>query len=574
MKAHIARVAGFCMGVRRAMDMALDTSRREQKPVYTFGPLIHNPSALHLLESRGVKTLRDIPEKGEGIVIIRAHGVSPDVKQRLTAAGFSIVDATCPRVVKVQMLARHYARKGLTCILIGDKGHPEVVGILGHTGEKGLLVSSKEDIDCLPSLDRYVILVQTTQDRERFERWSQEILFRNPGGKVINTICDSTSKRQHEVRRLSSGTDLVVVVGGRESANTKRLAEIVKECGKPCMAVETEEDLDRDALRRFRSVGVTAGASTPNWVINRVAREIENTRSPGEPVLGHTAYRIFRFFHMANLWTALAGACLALAASLLDSRNLSPLISMTMAFCYIYPMHTLNRLIDVTAGVYNDPERAQFLGAHRPAFFAISFSSLIFCHLLAWSMGPLPFFLLLVITALGIIHTAPVIPFHGKNRAIRDLPGSKPLFIALAWGAVTVILPRADLIFPAGAVPWIIFVPVAITVYMRSILMEILDVQGDRIAGRETLTLLIGEKRTARLVRILAASVVFASLIPMVGEGSPLFLAFLPFAAWMYVLSGRIENKRIRQNIWLEFFVEFPFFSLPIFVICLKAIFR
>jgi 4-hydroxy-3-methylbut-2-enyl diphosphate reductase len=275
MKIKLAKKTGFCMGVRRAMDMAIEASAPPKKDVYTFGPLIHNPCALELLKSRGVIVMDDIPEKGSGTVIIRAHGVVPSIKEKLKGVGFDIVDATCPRVVKVQMLARHFTRKGYDCILIGDKGHPEVLGILGHAEGKGFLVSEEKDIDSLPLLERYIILVQTTQDRERFKNLAHNIMSRYPGGRIFNTICDSTHKRQEEVRSLAREVDVVVVVGGRKSANTRRLAEIVEKCGKKVMAVETEKELDVNKLSLFKNIGITAGASTPGWVIDNVVRKIE-----------------------------------------------------------------------------------------------------------------------------------------------------------------------------------------------------------------------------------------------------------------------------------------------------------
>jgi 4-hydroxy-3-methylbut-2-enyl diphosphate reductase len=275
MNVRLADTAGFCMGVRRAMDMALKASESPKKDVFTFGPLIHNPCALEHLRSRGVAVMEKIPQKGSGTVIIRAHGVAPSIKEGLKTAGFDIIEATCPRVVKVQMLARHFTRKGCACILIGDRGHPEVDGILGHAGSKGFLVSKEDDIDTLPSINNYIILAQTTQDRDGFRSLAKKILLKFPGGRIFNTICDSTHKRQVEAKRLAMKVDMVVVVGGRKSANTRRLAEIIEECGRKVMSVETEKDLDKKRLVQYENIGITAGASTPSWVINNVVKEIE-----------------------------------------------------------------------------------------------------------------------------------------------------------------------------------------------------------------------------------------------------------------------------------------------------------
>lgn len=274
---ELARFAGFCMGVKRAMDIALATADRGNGPVYTYGPLIHNPSAIELLAARGIDILEEIPQKGNGIVIIRAHGVPPQERERLVAAGFQVVDATCPKVVKVQMLAKHFATKGYLCILLGDKGHPEVKGIMGYAGEMGRLISScdnEKDMLPLPPGQKYIVLAQTTQDEAKYEAMAREILARNPNGRVFHTICDSTHLRQSETRRVAREVDVVVVVGGRNSANTRRLVEIVVEEGRPVIAIETENDLIPDMFTRFKRIGITGGASTPDWVIERVAARL------------------------------------------------------------------------------------------------------------------------------------------------------------------------------------------------------------------------------------------------------------------------------------------------------------
>ncbi len=564
MRVQLAQVAGFCMGVRRAMDMALDAARTARKPVHTFGPLIHNPSALELLERTGVRVLSEIPQKGEGTVIIRAHGIPPETKRRLADAGFFLVDATCPRVVKVQMLARHYSSKGYSCVLVGDKGHPEVMGILGYAGEKGILVSSEEDLEAISPADPYIILAQTTQDRERFSLWSKEIMKRHPGGRVFDTICDSTRKRQAEAARLAKVSDLVVVVGGRSSANTKRLAEIVEERGTACMAVETAEDLDRTRLSRYGTIGVTAGASTPNWVITTVVREIESMRSVKASPFRQAAYRILRFFHEANLWTALAGSGLALAASIMAPGIVSALSAGSIAFCSIFSMHTINRLMDMEHGSYNDPLRVRFLKTHKVLFALLSATALLMAHVLAWRVGTGSFLLLLALATSAVFYRVHILPAGLSIRSLRDLPGSKPLFISVTWGAIAVLVPSREA-FPLPDAGLVGLFPLAsLAVFARSLFMEILDAQGDMIAGRETLTLLVGEKRTLRVIRLTSAALAALALVlSATGIIRPEALAFLLFAALMSGVSHHLGHKRIRQNLRLEFLVEASFLVLP-----------
>ncbi len=263
------------MGVRRAVDTTLSTVSDGEKNIATFGPLIHNPQVLGLLKKQGVDVLTDIPEQHDGTIIIRAHGIPPADKQKLISSGAEIKDATCPRVVKVQAIIKKFKEKGFTTIIIGDKNHAEVLGLMGYAQPKVFVVTDETDIDALQLSVPYIIVSQTTQDKFSFTRLSDKIVVRFPGGKVFNTICDSTHKRQDEVRELCQKVGGIVVLGGKGSANTQRLGQIATEMGCPVFMGETADDIDLEALSKFDCVGVTAGASTPSWVIERVVVTLE-----------------------------------------------------------------------------------------------------------------------------------------------------------------------------------------------------------------------------------------------------------------------------------------------------------
>jgi len=265
------------MGVRRAVESAMGLAQSGKTPLFTLGPLIHNPQVLELLERQGVRMLdpEEGRERAHGTVVIRAHGVPPRVKEQLAESGAEVVDATCPRVLKVQAIIEKYRRQDHATIIVGDRDHAEVVGLLGYAGDKGTVVSNIEEVDDLALTPPYIVVSQTTQDEEEFFRIRDAILERFPGGKVFNTICDSTHKRQEEVRRLCADVDALVVVGGRNSANTRRLAEIASQLGREVHLVETAADLDLEALSGHETVGVTAGASTPTWIIEDVVQALE-----------------------------------------------------------------------------------------------------------------------------------------------------------------------------------------------------------------------------------------------------------------------------------------------------------
>jgi len=276
MKLVVAQTAGFCMGVQRAVELALAAPSKHINPIYTFGPLIHNPQVLDVLKKKGVTVIEEIPKLGTGTMMIRAHGVAPHVKEQIHKAGFEIIDATCPRVTKVHSIIKKYAHQGWATILWGEADHPEVIGLLGCAGEKGFVVDTFDKLNRLPSFDNAIIVAQTTQNIHTYtevENWANQ---EQPHYKIFNTICDSTAKRQAEVKQLAMEVDVVIVVGGHSSGNTKRLAEIVKENGKLAYHVETEQELNSEMLKDVQNIGISAGASTPHWIIDKINETLKH----------------------------------------------------------------------------------------------------------------------------------------------------------------------------------------------------------------------------------------------------------------------------------------------------------
>jgi 4-hydroxy-3-methylbut-2-enyl diphosphate reductase len=282
MKLMIARTAGFCMGVRRAVEMTLEAVDSCQKPICTFGPLIHNPQVLNLLNQKGVSVIETVPPRGHGTVLLRAHGVPPSVQAALVNAGFRVVDATCPRVIKVQTIIRRHATEGYGTIIVGDRNHPEVIGLLGYAGALGCVVGSLGELAALPRFAKAIVVAQTTQNTAFYGEIKAWVGRHCPHYQVFDTICDSTEKRQTEVKQLAGAVDAVVVVGGHNSGNTNRLAEIARQAGKPTQHIETEDELDCQALTAARSIAVSAGASTPDWMIRRVIQVLADLGPEGD----------------------------------------------------------------------------------------------------------------------------------------------------------------------------------------------------------------------------------------------------------------------------------------------------
>ncbi len=277
MKTLLARECGFCKGVSRAVDKARNLAG-ECGPVRTYGPLVHNKGVVADLEAAGVRAVGEI-EKGDGTpLLIRSHGVPPDERKKLLSLGIRVEDATCPDVGHIHSIAKGRAAKGYMVIVLGDPGHAEVKGILGCAGQAGVFVEKPSDVDNLEIEEgRPVCLVsQSTQEVEAFDETARRLLARRADAEIRDTVCSSTKNRQAEARRLAREAPAVVVVGGRHSANTTRLAEVVREEGARAVHIENASELDPAELAKCTVVGLTAGASTPPEEIEAVRRLLES----------------------------------------------------------------------------------------------------------------------------------------------------------------------------------------------------------------------------------------------------------------------------------------------------------
>lgn len=276
-KIIVAKSAGFCWGVSRAFEKVMNIAEDKsgKTPVYTYGPLIHNPQAVEVLEQKGIRVLKEIPNSLDGTIVIRTHGVPPEERRRLELTGAAICDATCPDVGMIQGTVRKHLRQGYFIIIIGDREHPEVKALLGFAEKNGTCVISKEELDNLPrDLSKVCVVSQSTQQRKKFEELVTVIRDRYPVAVVFDTICRSTNIRQEEVRELAKQVDAMVVVGGRNSSNTNRLAEISREMGTPTFLIESDNEIEAEKFKDFDAIGITAGASTPKWVIEQVVARL------------------------------------------------------------------------------------------------------------------------------------------------------------------------------------------------------------------------------------------------------------------------------------------------------------
>ena len=278
MKLLVAKSAGFCFGVKRAMDMALEAARKHPKRLHTLGPLIHNPQAVEYLENLGVKVKERVEDIPGGTVIFRSHGVSLQDLTKAKKRRLRIIDATCPMVKRAQRFAKFLHKHGYTLLIVGDADHPEVEAIRSYVDEKVHVVSSVESAKRLGPWEKLGVIAQTTQSSSLFKEIVAAILEKSKEVRVFNTICQATTLRQREAIDIARKVDCMVVVGGYNSGNTRRLASICKEVQPHTYHIERAGDLRPKGLARSGRVGLTAGASTPHWIIEEVEEEIRRLK--------------------------------------------------------------------------------------------------------------------------------------------------------------------------------------------------------------------------------------------------------------------------------------------------------
>ena len=278
---ELAANSGFCFGVRRAIEMAEKTLARGG-PVYSLGPVIHNPQEIRRLEQMGLRVVVGIDEIDQGVVIVRSHGISPETADAARARGLELVDATCPLVKRAQSLAQKLHEEGYSVVVVGDARHPEIEAVLGHA-PGAIVIGGMDDLEPVVGLARVGVVSQTTQSPERFREVTGEIArgFRGQELRVFVTICTATVERQTAAMELARRVDVMFVLGGRNSANTRQLTRLCEGAGVRTHHLETADELTADVLAGSRRVGVSAGASTPKWVVQEFIDRVKSLDAAG-----------------------------------------------------------------------------------------------------------------------------------------------------------------------------------------------------------------------------------------------------------------------------------------------------
>jgi 4-hydroxy-3-methylbut-2-enyl diphosphate reductase len=454
--------------------------------------------------------------------------------------------------VASQRHIERFAAKGYRIVIAGDKDHAEVTGLVSRAPDACVVVTTPEEARTVAVTEPAVLLAQTTFSEEQYAEIGRVLRERLPQIEILQSICHATSERQAEVLRLAREVEAMVVVGGKHSANTRRLAELAAGAGIPAFHVEAAEELDLAALAPFRVVGLTAGASTPNWVTRSV---LEALKEIGRPA-SHTRWLPWKALGLlahSNVYSSLAASALTYAAShLMDIPEPRPYLLLA-AFCYVFAVTTLNRITQGD-GAQDVPPRVAFFRRHRGPLLTLSLllaaaSMWAFWRRSAWSA----MVLLGVAYLVGVAYSVRLVPKAWLSRVryarLKDVPASKDLFVGLAWVFVCVLVPWLDqqgIEFAAALVPACLLV--FVLTFVKATVMDLGDMQEDRLQGRETLPILIGERRTRRLLTGMMVGLA-AVLALSAGLGWTSGLGWLLLLCPAYVLAYlRLVPQRVMSS--------------------------
>lgn len=491
----VAKSAGFCPGVKRAIDKVLELEAAGKKPVYTIGPLIHNKQVTDMLAAKQITSI-DLPQDAadkSGVLVIRAHGITPQFQQEVQSHGMEVVDATCPLVKHAQNIIAKFADQGYHTVIVGDGGHAEVIGLLGYAKGNGTVVAGAEEAAKLPHFKKINVVSQTTQKESEFYAAAEEIKKHADECQISNTICQPTKDRQKETVEQAKKADLVIVVGGKHSANTARLAFLCKNLSPHVQHVETEEELLEEEVVRAHKIFITAGASTPNWVIDRVAARVKELRKPGAKSILPVLQKIWRFLVKNAFYTASAAAALSYVCMRLE--GIRPDVRLAaFAWLFVFAGTAFNRSTEAAYA-----KNKIFL---RFASFACAAGAL---GVAAW-LGLKTFALCAILMTAGFLY-----PFRNTLTAhLPPLPGTKDFATALGWAFACAFLPAYQYGLLSRKATYLAIVYTLLLVFMRSVTLGFSSANKDMIIGRESFYKAFGIKKTKWVVALILAALTAA----------------------------------------------------------------
>lgn len=580
MRIEIGKFAGFCDGVKHAVEEAFLIASKSSDTIYVDGKLIHNPQTLDMLESSGVKTYTDnlgLSTLEGKSVIIRAHGVSPERKRTLLANSKNVVNLTCKYVGRIQSIVKKHSNDGYRIIIIGNIDHPEIIGILGFANKNDTYVILKEEsVYCLPTTSKKtLVVVQTTLEQKLFTKLVSLIKERYNESDITvkNTICNATELRQNEVLEIAKRNDAVLIIGGKESSNTKNLYNIAASI-KPAFYIEYKEDLDSIDLSKYKNIGIMAGASTPDWLIEEVASLIKEKYTKSYKKI---ISKVLNFILDSYLSHALAGILLSFAVYNILSQKFNYSIAIIVGL-YYFSMSLINGYTNYALKV-SDKNKYSLYQKNKSTFYTLIALSVITMVLLSYKEGIDALILTVFSILMGIAYN---ISFknlkHSKNKYIKILSKLIPLKPLIISFAVTVLLngliflTNEDVLNKDRVLAFLFCISmVFLFMFMRQASIEIKSSQSDKIAGAAGLTAYINIKHLITLTSLMPVAVLIAMVLGIIKGYYPTHFDktkyFIPI-----IYSSIIFQILIRKSVYSNRYLFYLLIDTPLYLAGILAL--
>ena len=510
-KIIVAHSAGFCHGVKRAVEKVFTIANNDDaRNTVTLGPVVHNPQVLEQLDSIGIASISDPSEAKGKNVVVRAHGITPQLRKDLRANDAKISDATCPDVGFVHGIVKKHATQGYATVVVGDKNHAEIKGVLGFSDGKGYAIDTIEEVKTLPELKKVCIVSQTTHQMSHFQSICNALIdrFGKDNCSIFDTICQSTKDRQNAVETLAEKVDIMVVIGGKNSANTHQLVNLSRSKGTDAVHVANLDDLNAIDLSPYARIGVTAGASTPNWMIKHVVLRIQHQQREKLSFFTRLLSHVWDFIRYTHIITGVAAGALSLTFCTLVNIPVS-WKTFLVPVVFITGLYILNSILRIPFLKLNEPPKFVFYEKHKSLFkkcvCLCGITALALCIMLntASALAMVSF----VVFAFAIYKYG--IPWKRtkvfKLWKIQKLPGSKDAVVLLAWIVPAFVIPLLGVHEPPFFLSIAVCTALAIPmVFIRSVANDTLEMHEDLMVGSETLPMAIGEDKVIRLIMVSA----------------------------------------------------------------------
>jgi len=552
------------MGVRKAVLRIVDEINSSEDEILVYGPLIHNPQTIRILDKRGVKTIYNLDTIKNKTVAIRTHGIPLESLRKIKKQAGRYINLTCPRVARVQGIVKKYSDNGYYTIIIGDPDHAEVESIKSYASSGVTVIPSPDNIDFIQKADKYIVVAQTTLNKAVYSEITALIDKSYNNVIFCNTICDSTHSRQDDVTSaINNGIDALVVVGGKNSANTNRLASIGRDNNIKTFHVETEEELVEDDFRDVAHVLVTAGASTPGWVINNVLEKLFDINYKNKRMIINIAKSFFEFTIRTNIISSIASAFMTMlfewALGVWSGFKLPAISAM-----YVFSMYSVNNYFAKSSLKESNPFKYKLHKKNSVLIIIITLLFLLISQYLIFTFSLKLIVVYYILLVTGILYTTPMVRKFVQNlpRNVQIIYKMKSMIATSGWiliCSLPIWMIPVDIFTSKIIIILTVFTFAAYMIITRNLLHDIIGYHGDLIIGSNTLPLSIGMNGSRAFHVIISITSALLTILYSIISHEMLILLFLVNILYYNLIFNKVSRLKYFVTLEYEILVDANF---------------